>query len=99
MAQIKVTASQLKSKANSLRQLNNSFKTQITQLEGAESRLNSMWDGEANDAFHKAFMHDKQAMQEFKKAIDKYVEALNDIARKYEDAERKNTSTATARKY
>lgn len=99
MAEIKVTASELRNKAQSLSQLNKSLESQINALQQSESGLNNMWDGEAKTAFHNAFMHDKQEMTEFKQAVDKYVQALEQIAQMYEKAEQQNTQTATNRNY
>ena len=59
MAQIKVTSTQLRSKANELRQLNNRFKSAVTSMTSTESSLMNMWDGEAKTAFHKAYTSDK----------------------------------------
>lgn len=99
MAEIKVTASELKNKAQTLTQLNGSLETQINALQQSESTLNSMWDGEAKNAFHNAFTHDKQEMTEFKQAVDKYIQALVQIAGTYERAEQQNLQTATTREY
>lgn len=99
MAELKVTASQLRTKAQTIRSLNSSLDTQIGVLEQAESSVCSMWDGEAKNAFHQAFTHDKAQMKNFKNAIDKYVTALEQIAQSYEKAENQNVQTATTRTY
>lgn len=99
MAEIKVTASTLRQRAQELTQLNNNLNTQISRLESAESNVCSMWEGEAKNEFHKAFTHDKAAMLQFKQAIDKYVQALTEIAQKYETAEQRNRQTASNRTY
>ena len=99
MAEISVRSSELRTKAQTLSQLNQSFNTQITVLQQNEQSVCSMWEGEAKDAFHNAFTHDKGMMDQFKQAIAKYVQALLDIAQHYETAEQKNTQTATTRTY
>lgn len=99
MAEFRVTASKIREQAGQLRQLNASLSTQITVLEGNERNVCSMWEGEAKTAFHTAFDHDKAQMQNFKQAIDKYVDALEQIAASYEKAEAANITTATTRKY
>ncbi len=96
---ITVTTTTLNSKASELKSLNNNFRSQINNLKSVESSLNSMWDGEANDAFHKAFTKDITQMNNFYNAIEKYVQALQEIAKKYDAAEQKNASTATKRAY
>ena len=65
MSQFKVTSSVLNSQASELSDLNGRFKSAVEQLVTAEANLNSMWDGEANDAFHASFMTDKSKMDEF----------------------------------
>ena len=51
MAQIQVTASELKAKAGELRELNNKFKSSTGNLESQEGELVGMWEGEARNAF------------------------------------------------
>lgn len=99
MADFKVTASVLNSQANELTELNGRFKTEVEQLVAAESSLNSMWDGEANDAFHNAFMVDKSKMDEFYNLIIQYVQKLNSIATRYTQTEQANTQIASNRSY
>ena len=65
MALIRVTANEIKAKASGLRDLNNQFKTQVTNLENYEQSLASMWEGQAKDAFHNAFNNDKAQMDNF----------------------------------
>lgn len=97
--QIQVTTGTLTSKANELKNLNSRFKSQVSSLRSYESSLNSMWDGEANTAFHNAFTKDATQMDNFYNAIEKYVSSLNEIIQEYERAERANVNTATSRSY
>ena len=99
MALIRVTASQVRSSANSLRELNQQFNSQVQNLQASEESLNGMWDGQANDAFHAAFMSDKEYMTQFYNLINKYCEALDSIATEYENAEIINLDTATKRSF
>lgn len=96
---IQVTTSTITSKASELKSLNSKFKGYIQNLQTAENSLNSMWDGEANDAFHNAFQRDITQMNNFYNAIEQYVSKLNEIAQQYDKAEKTNLSTATTRKY
>ena len=96
---IRVTATQLKAQADALRQTNQNFKNQVSNLENTELQLKSMWEGEANDAFHNAFTRDKVQMDNFFNAIQQYAAVLESIAAKYEQAEATNTNTATTRNY
>lgn len=99
MALIRVTASQVRSTANQLRDYNQNFNSQVQALQSAEGSLNSMWDGQANDAFHAAFNNDKEYMTQFYNLINKYCEALDQIATEYDNAETLNTDTATKRSF
>lgn len=99
MSQFKVTASTLTTQATELTDLNGRFKSAVEQLVTSEANLNSMWDGEANDAFHNAFTTDKGKMDEFYNLIIQYVERLNSIATRYIQTERTNTEIASNRTY
>ena len=99
MAEFKVTSSQLISKANELKQLNNQFKTAVSDMTSTESSLMGMWDGDSKEAFHKAYTSDKNQMDVFYQTIEKYCEALEASAKKYDEAESKNVQTATTRSY
>ncbi len=95
---IRVNPSTLRSKASELRGMNNRFRTQIQTLRSQEISLNSMWDGEANEAFHREFSKDCTQFDKFYNAIVKYVSSLNEIAAQYEKAERTNQNTANQRR-
>lgn len=99
MAMMRVTAAQLRAKAEELANLNNTLKTNVSELEGCEQNLTTMWEGQAKDAFHQAFSNDKIQMTNFSTLIEKYVYTLQNIAAKYEQAESINTETAATRKY
>lgn len=99
MALIQVTSSQLRLGADGLQKLNREWKNQVENLESLEAELNSMWEGEANQAFHNAFQADKVQMDNFYGAIERYVASLLAIAVKYESAESANLETARARTY
>ena len=97
MALIRVTASQVRSTAEQLRTFNQNFNNQVNNLVSAEGNLNSMWDGQANDAFHAAFNNDKEDMTQFYNLINRYCEALDNIAAEYERAEAKAADIAARR--
>ncbi len=96
---IRVSASELIAKANELKNLNSQFKGAISELETAEETLRTMWEGEANDAFHTAFTNDKIQMTNFYNAIEVYIYRLLEIAAKYQQAEATNTDIASTRTY
>ena len=58
-----------------------------------------MWDGDANDAFHAAFMTDKGKMEEFSRLIEQYTERLRQIAARYKQTEANTTNIASTRSY
>ncbi len=99
MSFIQVTALELRNRAEELKGLNNNLSAQTENLKNAEETLRSMWEGEANDAFHNAFLRDKGQMDSFKQAIDQYISALLVIAAKYEEAEKRNIAVSGARSY
>ena len=99
MAGFTVTAAELRKKAAELRDLNSQFKSEVGSMEGYEEALNGMWDGEANDAFHRAFMNDKGQMDNFYNLIEQYAAALETIAQKYEEAEKIALEKAQTRTY
>lgn len=97
MSFIQVTAEELKNKATELSGLNGRFQTEIENLMNCQSNLNTMWEGEAKEAFNLAFMKDKANMDNFKNAMDQYIQALMVIAARYEEAEKRNVGVASAR--
>ena len=99
MSEFRVTSSQLNRGSQELLDLNGQFQAAISALENYESSLNGMWDGEANDAFHAAFMTDKGKMTEFYKLIIQYATSFNAIATRYDQTEQMNTDIANRRTY
>lgn len=99
MASIRVTSSELRTAASTLRDYNNNFKNQVTSLESAETTLAGQWQGDANTAFHKAFMADKSYMDQFAVEIERYCVALETAAAKYDAKEAANVEIATQRKF
>ena len=69
MSFIQVTAEELRNRATQLQGLNAKFQSEIENLMSCQSNLNTMWEGEAKDAFNNAFMKDKGNMDNFKNAI------------------------------
>lgn len=99
MAEILVTAATIRNKAQELENLNEQFKARVAELENQEASLNSMWEGDANTAFHNAFQRDKSQMTNFYNLIIQYVQTLENIAAEYERAEALNTETGNTRAY
>ena len=99
MAFFQVTSSELRNKAARLQELNGQFKAKAAELGEKETSLCTMWEGEAKNIFHQAFMRDRQQMDAFYQLIGQYVQALLEIAARYEEAEARNREIASARKY
>lgn len=95
---ITVNTGTVASKAEELKTLNSSFKSQVENLVSTESSLNSMWEGEAKETFHREFQKDITQMNTFHSTIEKYVSSLSEIVKMYEKAENTNLSTASTRK-
>ncbi|MCI6896762.1 MAG: WXG100 family type VII secretion target [Gemmiger formicilis] len=99
MAIIRVTAAELRNGAQELRDLNQRFKSSVSELETTEGALNTMWEGDARNAFHQAFTSDKTQMNNFYNAIEVYAQRLEAAAAKYEQAEAQNVEIANTRSY
>ena len=96
-SEIRVTPQELRNKAGDFRQHNADFRSEVERMNGYVSELSGMWDGEAKEAFNKAFNDDKGKMDLFAKNIDKYVQALEETAKQYEEAEKTAASLASQR--
>ncbi len=99
MAFFQVTSSELRKRAGKISDLNSQFKSKAVQLSEQEAALCSMWEGQAKDSFHQAFLRDRQQMDAFGQLIAQYVQALLEIAVRYEEAEKRNREIASTRNY
>lgn len=99
MAFFQVTSSELRNRAGRISDLNSQFKAKAAQLGEQEAALCSMWEGQAKDSFHQAFLRDRQQMDAFGQLIGQYVQVLMEIAGRYEQAENRNKEIASARNY
>ena len=99
MSFFQVTPQELRNRAGRLSELNSQFKAKETELTEQETSLSSMWEGAAKDAFHQAFTRDRQQMDVFHQLISQYIQALLEIAVRYEQAEARNREIASARNY
>jgi len=99
MAQFTVTTALLNQKAGELRSNNRNLTAQIQNLKSQHSALNGMWEGDAKQAFDKAFNQDIQQMQNFYTEIENYIAKLAEVAKNYEQAEARNVEMAHTRTY
>ena len=77
MGQMVIGTTELKNKIEELRALNTQFKSAVSELENTEGALNGMWEGDAKNTFHNAFMSDKQQMDNFYSTIELYAQKLD----------------------
>lgn len=94
-----VTAVALRCLAEELRDLNSQYKAKVENLAALEQELRGMWEGEANQAFQRAFANDKVSLDQFYAVIERYIEALLQAAAEYERAEAQAKDIATTRTY
>lgn len=94
-----VTGSAMKNAAEELQGLLEQYKGRMGELDSAEQQLNNMWDGDANDAFHKSFNNDKVQLQNFYNVIAKYINALSTALADYSKAEADAVNIANTRTY
>lgn len=99
MAQYEVTSAQLIQAKNDLNSYNEQFIQRVSDLEGKQQELKSMWQGDANNAFDTAFNSDKEQWRKFSNLVQQYIEALGKIAEVYSKAESTNVETAKNRTY
>ena len=94
---LRVTPSELRKKAKE-RRLNSQFKNEVEGLNDGETTLGTMWEGDAQKAFHTQFQADREKFNVFYNGIEQYIQRLNDAADAYDRAESDNVSTAQTRK-
>lgn len=99
MSDFVVSVNDLKTKVDTLRQLNTQFKSQVGELEATEANLQGMWEGEAKNTFDLAFKSDKIQMDNFYNAVEIYAQRLETIAARYAQAEASNVEIAAERTY
>ena len=91
MAEIRVTPSELRSKADELEQLNRQFQQEVTSMVGYEQELSGMWEGEAQKAYATRFKALDGDMAQIQMKINEHVTDLNEMAQTYKQAESANT--------
>ena len=74
MPEFIVTAQEVKNKAMELRKINAEFKKTASDLEGEQTRLNTMWEGDAHDNFDMAYKKNKVHIENFYNAIENYAQ-------------------------
>lgn len=99
MSVLKVTPSQLKSKAGEFKSEANKVRSTTTKmLNEIKAISGSTWAGDASQAFKKQFSKLDKDMTEMYKIITEYSDDLEEIAAKYEATEKANEAAAQALK-
>ncbi len=99
MSQIKVSASELKIRAERLNEMNATLKTKVDEFQSSANALAVQWEGEARNAFVDACNQDQEQMNNFIQVIQAFYQSLLTMAQKYEEAEIKNVEIANTRTY
>ena len=99
MSFYQIDSNNLRSGKDELISLNERFRQEKENLESCEQNLGGMWEGEANEHFHNTFVKNASQLEIFYNLINRYCEALEVIAARYELAENKNLSVAGKRAY
>ena len=99
MATIRVSANELKVRAEQLNEMNNSLKAKVEEFDSCVQALAAQWEGEARDAFFAAATADKEKMENFISVIDSFYNVLLQMVQSYEQAESKNLEIANTRTY
>ncbi|MBR5800542.1 MAG: WXG100 family type VII secretion target [Lachnospiraceae bacterium] len=99
MTMIQVTSARLKNTAQELQNLISRFQNMSAELDQREQALCTMWEGKAKEAFHRAYIRDREQVEVFAKLIAQYARILQEIGERYEQAELKNAQIASKRSY
>lgn len=99
MSFYRVSSAELRNSADKLAVLEQRFRAQKEELVGKEQALRALWEGEANDIFHSAFVRDTGQMDAFSQVINEYVSIMGTIADRYDSAEARNLGIAQNRGY
>ena len=99
MAEFRAQTNEIRTKAESLMELDQRFRVEAEHLQAIEQTLMGQWEGPAKETFHKAFINDLTQMANFHNAVGMYVKALLEIAQTYDKAEAMNAEMAKSRNY
>lgn len=94
MAEFTVTAAEMEKKAEEVGALNADLQSKASELTQIVLSLDSIWEGDAHDAFKTAYSKAQTALDKYSAAILKYSNALSEIAVDYDKTEAANTSIA-----
>ena len=97
MAELKVTPSQLKSKAGDFKSKASRVHSTTDKMLNLIKQINgATWSGDAAETFKKQFAKLEKDMSQMYKMINEYSTDLEDIAAEYESTEKSNEAIASA---
>lgn len=94
MSFYQVSSRNIRTGRDELLGLNEKLKTEKETLCSCELNLKNMWQGEASEQFHQAFLRDVSMVDAFYRLIMRYGEVLETVANRYDSAEQKNLAVA-----
>ena len=97
MALNRVNTQEMRGVANAVEQLIADYVRQVKALYQAGSELDSMWDGDANDAFNAQLGQDQPRFESMNRVIGQYVQSLRDSADAYDISEADAVQTVTTK--
>ena len=95
----RVSTQKLRDTASQLTQMNQQLKGKAEEFTSSGNNLFSKWEGDTKQAHQQVFQKDRTQIDNFISLINEYVQALERIATKYDQAEAQNVQTAVDRKY
>ena len=99
MAEFQVTATELKEKAELLRQLGERYAKKVQELILAQRKLSASWEGAGKEAIDRVFQEDCMKMDLFRQTVEEYYQVLQQIIAGYEQAENRNIGIVGTRSY
>ena len=99
MAKFQVTATELREKAELLRQLRERYAKKVQELVLAQQKLSVSWEGAGKAAFDRVFQEDCMKMDLFRQTVEEYYQVLQQIIAGYEQAENRNIRIVGTRGY
>jgi len=97
MAFYQVSSRALRENAQELQELLVRFRSQKEELSAEEQVLMGMWEGDAHQTFHQAFIRDSGQIDAFAELVNNYIKVMETIAERYDLAESRNLNLATTR--
>ena len=97
MAEIKVTTQKLRDTSTDLQAKKDDIAKRLDELNELEQRLGSMWEGQAKESFHAAFMQTHSNCKNFLEAVKAFIVKLDETASKYDSNEARAVEAASKR--